>query len=265
MRLLGLVFDERLTFWALVNDITSRARNKIWGLLRLREAGAPIDILKINYCTRVRNTLEYGSPVWGGLLSGIQEKEIEDIQLLALQVIMGSQSSSYTTNLKRLELSRLKERRQRLTLNFAISAYRSHKHRSWFKPTPPPPKCTRDKSPRFIVPSYHTSRSDGIPLSVFARVLNEISDEEWSRLDLPPPNSCTSKPNLQLSELCLSTRNTNESPTHVSQTSVVPAPVSSVRSNSALKGSDRLDTYNPPPSFSSETEINQLFDFINPL
>ena len=98
MRLLGLVFDERLTFWPLVNDITSRARNKIWELLRLREAGAPIDILKINYCTRVRNTLEYGSPVWGGLLSGIQEKAIEDIQLLAFQVILGSQSSSYSAN-----------------------------------------------------------------------------------------------------------------------------------------------------------------------
>ena len=260
MQLLGLVFDERLTFWPLVNDITSQGRNKIWGLLCLREAGAPIDILKINYCTRVRNTLEYGSPVWGGLLSGIQEKAIEDIQLLAFQVILGSQSSSYSANLIRLQLPRLKERRQELTLNFAISAYRSYKHRSWFKPTPPPPMGTRVKPPRFIVPSYYTSRSDGMPLSVFARALNEISEEEWARLDLLSPDSCSSKPNLQLSELYYGLSNTNQY-LHVSLPPVVPAPDLNVQSNTAQQAPARPDISDPPTCFSTENEINQLFDF----
>ena len=201
--------------------------------------------------------------MWGGLLSGIQEKAIEDIQLLAFQVILGSQSSSYSANLKRLQLPRLKERRQELTLNFAISAYRSYKHRSWFNPTPPPPMGTRVKPARFIVPSYHTSRSDGIPLSVFASVLNEISEEEWDRLDLPSPNSCSSKPNLQLSELYFGLGKTNENLTRISQPPVVLAPALNVQSNTAQKAPARPDIPDPPPCFSSVNEINQLFDFTN--
>ena len=76
MRLLGLVFDEKLTFWPLIEDLSNRARRKVWCLLRLREAGANIEVLKVNYCSKIRSILEYGAPVWGGLISGVQSRTL---------------------------------------------------------------------------------------------------------------------------------------------------------------------------------------------
>ena len=97
MRLLGLVLDETLSWWPLVTDICSRAKNKTWALVRLREAGASVDIL---------------------------------------QVVLGAQSSSYSANLKRLSLDRLSDRRSDLILKFAISTFKNPKHRSWYTPSP---------------------------------------------------------------------------------------------------------------------------------
>ena len=79
LRLLGLFLDEDLTWWPLVSDICSRARNKVWSLMRLRDAGVERDVLVVNYCCRVRSVLEYGCQVWGGLLSGLQSRKIEQI------------------------------------------------------------------------------------------------------------------------------------------------------------------------------------------
>ena len=114
MRLLGLMFDDLLTWWPLVRDISSRARRKTWALLRLREAGAPIDVLLVTYCTRIRSVLEYGAQVWGGLILGVQANVLENCQTHALQVILGSESSSYQANLRKLSIPRLSERRKEL-------------------------------------------------------------------------------------------------------------------------------------------------------
>ena len=39
-RLLGLIMDDRLTWWPLVRDIVRRSRAKVWSLVKLRDAGA---------------------------------------------------------------------------------------------------------------------------------------------------------------------------------------------------------------------------------
>ena len=126
IRLLGLVFDERLTWWPLVSDLVRRTRSKIWALHRLREAGASVDILLVNYCTRIRSVLEYGCAVWGCMVSGIQAKTIEDVQRSAVQVVLGSEASGYEANLVRLELE-----------EFAIKLFKDPKFRYWYKPSPP--------------------------------------------------------------------------------------------------------------------------------
>ena len=67
-RLLGLIIDDKLSWWPLVRDIVRRARAKIWSLLKLREAGASQDQLLDLYIARVRSTLEYGCQVFSSLL-----------------------------------------------------------------------------------------------------------------------------------------------------------------------------------------------------
>ena len=40
MRLLGMILDDRMSWWPLVQDIIKRSKAKLWSLLKLREAGA---------------------------------------------------------------------------------------------------------------------------------------------------------------------------------------------------------------------------------
>ena len=174
--------------------------------------------------------LEYGCQVWGGLLSGLQASKIEHIQILALQVILGAESSSYTTNLLKLDLPRLSVRREDLTLRFAIATLRDPKHNWWFTPTPTNDKNTRHlpdhpfKTPRFVVPSFRTARSEGMPIAVYSRALNELTDTEWKDFNLPAPNECKTHNNFQLSSLYsfeLNGRNTVTDPCTATQ---CPAP-----------------------------------------
>ena len=195
LRLLGILFDHELTWWPMVRDICSRSRAKIWSLLRLREAGAELQILTASYCMRVRTILEYAVPVWGGLLNGQQALVLEEVQRLACLVMLGGQASSYAQNLSKLELPRLSTRREELTRNFTIGCYKSSKHRWWFKPTTVPTRPTRHTPPRFQVPDFNTL---GSPFHVYTNILNSITDTKWSELNLPLPTESEFKKNLQL-------------------------------------------------------------------
>ena len=201
LRLLGLIFDEHLSWWPLIRDLASRARAKLWGLVRLRDAGAGSDVLLANYTARIRSILELGAQVWGTFVNGAQSKCIEDCQAHALLVILGSQASSYSKNRLRLGLELLSVRRDSLIRKFAISSFKDPKHRCWYKPSPPPPLDTRIIVPRFCVPSYRTMRSDLIPITRYTQELNNLTDTEWKDLGLPHISTCYHLPNVQLSRL----------------------------------------------------------------
>ena len=131
LRLLGIKFDQELTWWPLTSDLVTRSRAKVWSILRPREAGVNLEVLKVNYCVRVRSILEYAAPIWGGLLNGLQCHALEEVQRLACLIILGGQASSYEKNLLKLELPTLSSHRSQLTRDFAFGCYRNpllHKH-----------------------------------------------------------------------------------------------------------------------------------------
>ena len=136
MRLLGLVLDQGLTFWPLVLDLVARAKKKVWALIRLRDKGATMEQLSVTYQVRVRNILEYACPVWTGLINGLQIKKLEDVQRLALSIILGREAKSYSTNLTTLDLPTLEDRRLLLTKEFAVSLYTSKRHLGYLVTNP---------------------------------------------------------------------------------------------------------------------------------
>ena len=194
--------------------------------MRLRDSGADLETLNVNYCSKVRSIVEYGGAVWGCIISGTQAKKIETCQIQALQIILGSQSSSYEANLTKLGLERLSTRRREQIRKFAISTYRDPKHRVWYTSSPLPTGYTRqDRSgpfgilPRFVVPKLRTERSDKIPLVTYTNILNSLTDTEWSDLNLPPTLTFKPKPNLQLN-IYSSTISKHE----VTETPITPSP-----------------------------------------
>ena len=163
MRLLGLVFDSELSWWPLVLDLVKRCNCKIWSLAKLRDAGASEDQLLALYIARVRQTVEYGAQVYGVVVNQSQSNALERVQVRCLQIVRGTNSSSYAKNLTALGLVTLEKRRELLMKEFAIKAYASPEHNWWFLPHPDPPLNTRTEVPRFWVPSGNTMREECRP------------------------------------------------------------------------------------------------------
>ena len=103
-RLLGLILDDRLSWWPLVRDTVQRAKAKIWSLVKLRDAGANVEQLVELYIARVRGTIEYGAQVYGPLLNAGQDEELEGLQRKCVQIVLGPRSKSYRSNLEVLGL-----------------------------------------------------------------------------------------------------------------------------------------------------------------
>ena len=181
-----------------MRDVERRARAKIWSLLKLREAGANKEQLLALYIARVRSTLEYGAQVFGALINASQSDVLEAVQLKSLQIVLGRFSKSYVENMGALGLEPLAVRRRGLTRKFAIFCFRSNEHRWWFSPYPPLPSNTRLAPPRFLVPRCKRERDAKRPVVVYSQLLNDISEEEWKQLKLPPPSSARPVPNVQL-------------------------------------------------------------------
>ena len=199
--MLGMLFDDKLSWWPLVADIKRRTSAKIWSLVKLRDAGAsPVQLAQV-YTARIRSTVEYGAQVYGCCLSKGQSNEIESIQIRCLQIILGAQSRSYRANLDAVSLPRLDVRRVQLMRNFAISAYRSEHHRWWFSPHPPSLANTRQVKPRFSIPLLRLKRDECRPFQKYAELLNEMSPEEWKLQRLDQICHKLSRPNVQLQDL----------------------------------------------------------------
>ena len=65
MRLLGMVFDDKLTWWPFVADVKKRSNSKIWSLVKLLKGGASSKQLAEVYIARARGVIEYGDQVYG--------------------------------------------------------------------------------------------------------------------------------------------------------------------------------------------------------
>ena len=128
-RLLGVTLASNLSWWPHINDITRRATKKLWVLVRFKSLGGSTDQLVQIYQTRVRSTLESGAQVIDPLLSAVQAGEIEAVQQSCLQIVLGTESRSYTSNMASLGITSLASRRKVLVRDFAIACFKSPSHR----------------------------------------------------------------------------------------------------------------------------------------
>ena len=80
------------------------------------------------YTTRIRTVLEYASPAWGGLITGVQSHFLEDVQRQAVAIILGKEAQSYAKNLAKLNLPTLQVGRLQLIKRFAVKTLLSPRH-----------------------------------------------------------------------------------------------------------------------------------------
>ena len=171
-RLLGVTITSNLSWQAHVDDISKRATNKLWVLVRFKTLGGSIPQLLQVYQTRVRSTLEFASPVFHSGLTIEQSKKLEMVQKKAFAVILGKSYVSYKRALAQLNMERLDHRRENISLKFALKCTKSVRHMDMFPPNPnfrPNMRCPQP----YLEYTCHTSRYFISPIPSLARLLNK--------------------------------------------------------------------------------------------
>ena len=171
-RLLGVTLSSNLSWAAHVEDITKRATNKLWVLVRFKTIGGSTDQLLKVFQTRIRSTLEFAAPVFSSGLTKDQSRQIEIVQKKAFAVILGRSYCSYESALITLKQQRLDLRRKTLSYKFAIKCAQSSKHRHMFPPNPNYRQNMRHPKP-YLEHTCHTSRYFNSPVPSLARLLNK--------------------------------------------------------------------------------------------
>jgi hypothetical protein len=163
---------QRTSFLGRIIDITKRASQKLWVLIRFKTLGGSTDQLLTVYQTRVRSTLELAAPVFHCGLTQDQSRQIEMVQKKAMAIILGRNYTNYEYALSNLNLERLDTRRTTLSYNFAMKCSKSHQHKSMFPPNPNFRPNMRNPKP-FLEYKCNTSRYYKSPIPFLARLLNK--------------------------------------------------------------------------------------------
>ena len=119
-KVLGLVITSDLKWHSHVEQITKKARQRIWTLRRLRKLGFENDILLDVYVKEIRPILEFSCPVWSGSLTIRNREEIETVQKTVIKFMLGYQYTSYTEACEMLNVEKLTDRREKLCKKFAF-------------------------------------------------------------------------------------------------------------------------------------------------
>ena len=106
---LGIIIDADLTVNVQVSKKIKKANNML-GLIRRSFSFLNADILLPLYNAFIRHLVEYGVPIWSGLLKRSQIRVIKKIQLWVTEMIKGMSYIEYDERLKLLRLPTLSYR-----------------------------------------------------------------------------------------------------------------------------------------------------------
>ena len=80
----------------------------------------------------VRSKLETAVPLWAGALTEKDKNSIERVQGNAVKIILGKNYTSYSQELRNLNMDSLKVRRDKICLKFAKKCTKNEKFAHWF-------------------------------------------------------------------------------------------------------------------------------------
>ena len=170
-KLLGVILSSDLKWAKNVAYIVTRAMTRLWILRRIKELGGTTDDLLVVYKLQIRCLTELACPAWNGALTVKDIKKLENIQKMALKVILGKQFKTYEDALETLKLDKLETRRKQLCLSFATKTAKNLKYSSWFQLIH---NNTRSGL-KYYVPVTRTTSYERSPLIYLANLLNHQS------------------------------------------------------------------------------------------
>ena len=128
-QLLGTVITDDLRWEQNTSQLVRKANGRMELLRRVASFGTDIQDLKTIYILFVRSQLEQSSVVWHSSLTEQQKNDLERVQKSALKIILGPKYESYKKALEILDLEPLDQRRDYLSLRFALKCTRNERTR----------------------------------------------------------------------------------------------------------------------------------------
>ena len=187
IKLLGVTLTNDLRWKENTAEIVKKVNKRFYQLCRLRQFGVKQKERLTTWKVLIRPITEYAAPLWHSGLLECDKRKLENLQKKALGLILGTtyidyrryykingQPVSYELALKSCDLTPLAERRENLTIKFALDTYNNPLHKDLFKRLPDSRPNTRSK-PKVHVPFGKTERYNNSAIPVFTRIINSKS------------------------------------------------------------------------------------------
>ena len=129
------------------------------------------------YKVYIGSVLEQSSVVWGSSLSKKNERDLERVQKAAVMLIMGKYDS-YEESLKSLKLQSLKDRRNLLSVNFAMKCLKNENIRSIFIKNTKVHRMNLRNTPKFKVKHAKTVRMKKSAIINMTHQLNKHHEQK---------------------------------------------------------------------------------------
>ena len=167
-KLLGYWFTSNLKPHKHVEEMLKTVYQRMWSISRLKSAGVSDEDILYFYCLKMRSVLEFVCPIFQPMLT---KEQFERIQKIVFKVILSERYVSYENSCQLFEMNTLEERRENLSLRFALKCIKNGRLASLF-----PLNDIREdlrKQEKFVVPFAQTRRYQKTPVPYLASLLNE--------------------------------------------------------------------------------------------
>ena len=173
--LLGISITTDLRWKSNTQVIFKKAMAKMWLLRRMKNINIESSIILDYYLKEIRILAEHGVAIWNSGLTVYQVQKLENIQRVALKIILGEKYTSYESARAKFGLKLLSERREELCIKFALKLYKS-KYCEDFYTLSTHSVDTRHKN-IVVEPLCNTRKCYLAPHSYLARLVNQNSEK----------------------------------------------------------------------------------------
>ena len=169
--MLGVQLSSSLKWTSNTSAICAKAMSKMWLLRRLKKFNLDHEIILDYYLKEIRSLLEHGVPIWNSGLTKAQVREVENVQKVALKIILEDNYLSYDVACTLLNILPLEYGRTDLSTNFAIKLFKSPRSHEFFQPAK---KDVNTRSEQLLVTEKlsNTRRCHNAPHNYLARLVN---------------------------------------------------------------------------------------------
>ena len=184
--LLGVIISEDLRWSDNTKNICKKVNKKFFLLSKLKQFGLTKEELLTAWNVMLRPITEYAAPLWHSGITAAESNKLENLQKRAIGFILGTkykdhkrfykvngEEKNYEEALDYLNLTTLKERRERLTCRFAIDTAKNVKHKGFFELKTPIKYNTRS-TVNFKENFCLTERYKQSAIPYMSRILNKV-------------------------------------------------------------------------------------------